>query len=304
MQRRLVRLLILIAGTASASIVPPFTGGVFPSNPNNLVPQTGPTFGSGTYAILEFGYARPERTTRFARGDISSSRTWDKNPGAYGSAAMKGGDISVYSSVKGPSLPDGQDEMFAHARVDFFDTVFVSSDAVSDGSLGYFELTVHIEGDFGCEASKVAYCPIGIDFGYWGATLSRGAPVDFHGGESPPAPAARIDVDQPLVPLPFIFGKPFNIGLELAATSRLIRWMGNTSAFSDMSHTMTVNSIRILDADHVPIDLWSIEADSGLSYKADGISAVPEPGTSVAGFAATAAAAVSVWRKRRKARRT
>lgn len=85
----------------------------------------------------------------------------------------------------------------------------------------------------------------------------------------------------PLTPLRFEFGTPFDLGIELAATTLAYyqgeeRGYGNFDIRLDALHTAVFGQIEVADASG-PITGYTVNADSGFDYRIQ--SAVPEPQT-------------------------
>jgi hypothetical protein len=97
------------------------------------------------------------------------------------------------------------------------------------------------------------------------------------GGEQPYA--GIVSTTQPLVPLPFQNGQPFNISLELITTARLHKANGvlqGTYNITGFLHTMRITEVSVTDQAGGPV-AFSITSSSGLLYGPAGVSAVPEP---------------------------
>jgi len=263
------------------TLLPPFTnqGGVVVAGA--LSPQTSPVGSAFAIANRVYGFNGLDiGTYQYQLGvtNASSSGTWDQYSGAYASASVQNGELRTSQSVSG-AIPSGAFDVETFSGATFLDSLTITSSSVADGTLGYFLLTVQVTGSFSCDSTSVDFCPSGALFGYGYGTLGYGSAVHYLGGENPFPLVSTLNANEQLVPLPFLFGTPFNIQLDLLSTARLIPWAGNSFAQNDLSHTMKVIGIGITDGTSNAISNFSITSNSGLLYGANGITAVPEPST-------------------------
>jgi len=261
----------------------------------DLQPQQLPLIAPFASAGTTFGYSDSEFAANWAgesgAQSASMSRSWAEFPGAYAAATAGNGQIGTYASTTG--LPPGKDRIDAHGGAGFIDLLTVTSPSLAPGALGYFHLTVEVTGSITCDT---ALCPTGMLFGYGTGTLGRSEVIHYLGGESP-TPGAFTIVEQ-LVPLPFLNGQPFNIGLHLLTTARDLAWVGNSFNISDELHTLRATGIEITDAQGREISSYLINSESGLRYGPDGINPVPEPATGL--LAIGALAGLGAWRRYRQ----
>lgn len=275
------------------TLVPPFQSGGGTAIATNLQPQQLPLIAPFAAAGTTFGYADADFPANHigvaGASSASIARSWTEFPGAYAAATAGNGKIGTYASTSG--LPAGKDRIDAHGGAGFIDLVTVTSPSLPPGALGYFHLTVEVTGSITCD---VAVCPTGMLFGYGWGTLGRSEVIHYLGGEAPTP--GSFTITEQLVPLPFLNGQPFNIGLNLLTTARDLAWVGNTFNISDELHTLRVTGIEITDAQGQEISSYLINAESGLRYGPDGINPVPEPATGL--LALGALACLKVLRRR------
>jgi hypothetical protein len=144
------------------------------------------------------------------------------------------------------------------------------------GTAGYLLMEATLDGAFNCDEPR-GICNTGFLFGYGPGTLGSPDFVHTMGGEQPYA--GTVSTTQPLVPLPFQNGQPFNISLELITTARLHKANGvvqGTYNITDFLHTMRISEVSVTDQAGGPVE-FSITSSSGLLYGPGGVSAVPEP---------------------------
>ena len=242
-----------------------------------MVPQTGPVSPTGSFAGVDFGFDfvndPTTNITHFGLRSATTSANWATFPGATAAASSINGALSVFASSSG-AVPSGHTSVSAHAGAGFTDVLTITSSSFPAGTLAYFDAIVTVTGSVACDT---AVCPTGLAFGYYSNTLGLPGLVHQIGGELTPS-ITGFTTTQALVPLPFIFGQPFDVTLRLDTAARLSG--GNTFNTADFSHTLRVSGLTITDASGAVLDA-SISGASGLVYSASGITAAPEPASVV-----------------------
>jgi hypothetical protein len=268
--------------------VAPFQNGGGTARATNLQPQQLPLIAPLAVAGTVFGYSDGDFPVNFlsvtGSTSASMSRSWTEFPGAYAAATVGNGKLGTYASTTG--FPAGKNRIDANGTATFIDQLTVSSNSLAPGSLGYFNLTVELTGSITCDATL---CPTGLLFGYGWGTLGRNEVIHYLGGER--AIPGSFTIVEELVPLPFLNGQAFNIGLSLLTTARDLAWEGNSFNISDELHTLRITGVEITDAQGQEISSYLINSESGLGYGPNGITPAPEPGAGLLALSALGALA-------------
>jgi hypothetical protein len=259
---------VVIAGTLTQ--ISPFTQPGVTVVITNLHPQTAPLAPPGAAAYTDFnagdapGLDLTTMTTSYSRlGSAQLTTTWQQHPTAFASASSQYGVLETYAQVT--AAPFTGAELQAHAEAIYQDILTVYGLGIPYGTPGFLDITMTVTGLFTCDSTPT--CPNGVEFGYGPGTLGITTPVHRMGGEDPTP--GSFSTTQMLVPLPMLYGVPFNVNLEMGTTARVLQNTStgqfiNTYNTSDLAHTLRVTGVSVTDAagDSLP---FNITSSSGLT---------------------------------------
>ena len=274
---------VVLAGPLNTQISP-FTQPGVTVLKSNLTLQSAPLLTWFAQAQTEFNVGNSggldPSTTSTNTGLVSAqlNTTWQQHPTAFASASSNYGVLQTYAQVTAAAFTGT--ELQSHAEAIFQDILTVYGLGIPTGTPGLLNMSMMVTGQFTCDSTPT--CPTGVAFGYGPGTLGLTTEVHKIGGESPTP--GTFSTTQMLVPLPILYGLPFNVNLRMGTTARVFQNTStgnflNTFDTSDLAHTLRVTGITVTDANGASMP-FNITSASGLAYTSSGIL-TPEPETVV-----------------------